>query len=137
VALASPQLDLGLVQAHPGMRHLSERRACDAMRLARQAAPEAVRRLIELMQSDDERVAAVACNAILDRAYGKPASAPERSIEEMPFQEILDRLTLQQLQEFVVALERSMQNANLISGPKVRVLGTHHLNQKVSGIKAE
>jgi len=44
----------------------------DAMRLARQAAPDAVRRLIELMLSEDERVAAAACNAILDRAFGKP-----------------------------------------------------------------
>ena len=39
---------------------------------ARQAAPDAVRRLIELTRSEDERVAAVACNGILDRAFGKP-----------------------------------------------------------------
>jgi hypothetical protein len=49
----------------------------EALRLARQAAPDAVRRLIELMDSDDGRVAAVACNAILDRALGKPRSAPD------------------------------------------------------------
>ena len=42
------------------------------MKLARQAAPRAVQRLIELMDSEDERVAAVACNSILDRALGKP-----------------------------------------------------------------
>jgi predicted ThiF/HesA family dinucleotide-utilizing enzyme len=30
------------------------------------------RRLIELMRSEDERVAAVACNSILDRAFGRP-----------------------------------------------------------------
>jgi hypothetical protein len=51
----------------------------EAMRLAQQAAPDAVRRLIELMESDDERVAAVACNAILDRAFGKPREAPRRT----------------------------------------------------------
>jgi hypothetical protein len=39
--------------------------------LARQAAPYAVHRLIELMDSEDERVAAVACNSILDRAFGR------------------------------------------------------------------
>jgi hypothetical protein len=44
----------------------------ETLRLARRAAPDAIRRLIELMSSDDERVAAVACNAILDRAFGKP-----------------------------------------------------------------
>ena len=40
--------------------------------LARQAAPDAMRRLIELMRSEDERVASVACNAVLERAWGKP-----------------------------------------------------------------
>jgi hypothetical protein len=48
-----------------------------AMRLARQAAPYAVHRLIALMDSEDERVASVACNAILDRAFGKPGPAKE------------------------------------------------------------
>lgn len=61
----------------------------EAMRLARQAAPGAVRRLRELAELDrldergnliplselpdaDRRVVAVACNALLDRAFGKP-----------------------------------------------------------------
>ena len=48
-----------------------------AMRLARQAAPHAILRLIELIDSEDERVAAVACNSILDRAFGKPAPVKE------------------------------------------------------------
>jgi hypothetical protein len=41
------------------------------MRLARQASFRAIQRLITLMESEDERVAAVACNSILDRAFGK------------------------------------------------------------------
>ena len=49
----------------------------EAVRLARQAAPYAVRRLIALMDSEDERVAAVACNSILDRAFGKPGLVKE------------------------------------------------------------
>ena len=49
-----------------------------AIKLARRAAPKAVRRLIELMDSEDERVAAVACNAIHDRAFGKPKVAEEK-----------------------------------------------------------
>jgi hypothetical protein len=44
----------------------------ETVKLAHQAAPDAIRRLIELMRSEDERVAAVACNSILDRAFGKP-----------------------------------------------------------------
>jgi hypothetical protein len=63
------------------------------MRLARQAAPGAVQRLIELAELDridergnliplselpdaDRRVIAVACNALLDRAFGKPKDPP-------------------------------------------------------------
>ena len=49
----------------------------EAVKLAQQAAPAAVCRLIELMHSEDERVAAVACNSILDRAFGKPAPRKE------------------------------------------------------------
>ena len=57
------------------------------MRLARQAAPHAVRRLIELAEIDqvddqgnltalsaqaDRRVVTVAANALIERAFGKP-----------------------------------------------------------------
>ena len=52
-----------------------------AVRLARQAAPYAVQRLIQLMDSEDERVAAVACNSILDRAFGKPGLVKEEDLE--------------------------------------------------------
>jgi hypothetical protein len=48
-----------------------------AVRLARQAAPYAVHRLIQLMDSEDPRVATVACNAILDRGLGKPGPVKE------------------------------------------------------------
>lgn len=40
--------------------------------LARQHGPEAFRRVLELLKSDDERVAFVAAQEILNRAYGKP-----------------------------------------------------------------
>jgi hypothetical protein len=55
-----------------------------AIKLAQRASPTAMRRLIELMDSEDERVAAVACNAILDRAFGRPKVAEETkdSLEE-------------------------------------------------------
>ena len=55
----------------------------EAVKLAQAAAPYAVRRLIELMDSEDERVAAVACNAILDRAFGKPKPAVEEKDDDM------------------------------------------------------
>jgi len=54
-----------------------------AVRLARQAAPYAVQRLIQLMDSDDERVAAVACNSILDRAFGRPGFVKEEEKDSL------------------------------------------------------
>jgi len=39
--------------------------------LARRQGPRAIRRLTELMQSPNERVAVAACQALLDRGYGK------------------------------------------------------------------
>jgi hypothetical protein len=47
------------------------------MKLARNLSLRAVQRLGELMESEDDRVVAVACNSILDRAFGKPKAAGE------------------------------------------------------------
>jgi hypothetical protein len=44
----------------------------ETIRLARKAELAAIDRLIQLMYSDDPRVAAVAANAVLDRAFGLP-----------------------------------------------------------------
>ena len=44
--------------------------------LLAEATPEATRRLIELMRSNDERVATIAASAILDRVHGKPTDKP-------------------------------------------------------------
>src|SRR5271170_6968489 len=68
----------------------------EAMRLARQAAPAAVQRLIDLMRSEDERVAAVACNAILDRAFGKPTEFT------LPVEDSFDQLSDEELRRQVV-----------------------------------
>jgi hypothetical protein len=50
----------------------------EVIRLARAHSMRAVERLAELMESPDERVAAVACQAILDRAHGKPRPMLEK-----------------------------------------------------------
>ncbi len=44
-----------------------------AVELARSKSTKALRKLAELMDSDDERVAYMACTALLDRAWGKAA----------------------------------------------------------------
>src|ERR1700719_4129918 len=41
-------------------------------RLCREASPDAARRLIELMQSEDERVALMAADKVFARAWGRP-----------------------------------------------------------------
>jgi hypothetical protein len=45
------------------------------MRILRAAAPEAARRLIELMGSDDPRVALLACEKVLERSWGRMGDA--------------------------------------------------------------
>lgn len=50
----------------------------EIMRMARSASPRAITRLTELMESQDERVASVACNSLLERAWGKPKEMDPR-----------------------------------------------------------
>ena len=40
--------------------------------LAQKHGPEAIRKLAELVTSDDDRVVFAACQALLDRGYGRP-----------------------------------------------------------------
>jgi hypothetical protein len=60
----------------------------ETMRLAREAAPEAICRLIELMHDDDTRVATIAANSVLERAFGKPKEYDPKA--EEPEAEIID-----------------------------------------------
>ncbi len=45
--------------------------------LARQASPMAINRLVDWAKSDGPAASVRACQAILDRAFGKPAQAVE------------------------------------------------------------
>lgn len=54
---------------NPGGRPRAEG---DVRKLAQKHGPTALARLVELMKSENERVAVVAAQAVLDRAYGKP-----------------------------------------------------------------
>ena len=44
----------------------------EAQEICRDAAPEAARVIIELLQSDDDRVRLMAAKEIFDRAFGRP-----------------------------------------------------------------
>jgi hypothetical protein len=50
------------------------------------AAPRAIARLIELIESDDERVAAACANSVLDRLYGKPTQVTDAKVETTSIQ---------------------------------------------------
>ena len=63
----------------------------ECQRLARDASPDAMRRLIELMGSSDERIAVIAADKVLERAWSKPKEqrpdASGRRYSEMPADE--------------------------------------------------
>ncbi len=52
-----------------------------ALSLLADGTPEASQRLLGLMRSSDERVAAVACAQVLDRVLGKPGDDPQAQDE--------------------------------------------------------
>jgi hypothetical protein len=69
----------------------------EARRLAAEASPEAMKRLIELMKNaEDERVAFMACTAILDRSGVKPieydAREEQQALSRLPLEERKARL---------------------------------------------
>jgi len=49
--------------------------------LARQHGPEAVKKLVDWLRSDNAKASVSAANALLDRGYGKPAQPLEHSGE--------------------------------------------------------
>ena len=44
------------------------------------AAPDAARKLVELINAEDPRVAGTAAGAVLDRLYGKPATSTDMKV---------------------------------------------------------
>lgn len=54
---------------NPGGR---SKRFFEVQSLAREGSPKSMLRLLQLVESDDERVAIIASNSVLDRAFGKP-----------------------------------------------------------------
>ena len=58
---------------NPGGRPKESKEAREAKRLAGQHSARAIERLRELLDGDDPRVSVSAAQALLDRAFGKPA----------------------------------------------------------------
>ena len=57
---------------NPGGR---PKEVAEVRELAKEHGPEAIERLVKLMASDNERTAVAACEAILNRGYGKPGQS--------------------------------------------------------------
>jgi hypothetical protein len=51
----------------------------EAQRICREASPQAARRMVELMNSDDPRVALLAADKVLERAWGKPKEVADEA----------------------------------------------------------
>src|SRR5438105_298403 len=76
----------------------------EAMKLARVHSTKAVQRLVELMDDEDGRVAAVACQSIWEKAWGKREPPPDDGMPEQALD--LSQLTRDELR-FLLKLVRS------------------------------
>ena len=64
---------------NPGGR---PKEVAEVRKLAQEHGAAAIERLVELMGSENERTAVAACEAILNRGYGRPAQSVSLSGEE-------------------------------------------------------
>ena len=62
--------------------------------LAQQHGPEAFSRIVELMQSEDQRLALAACTEVLNRAYGRPGVAVGEVDPDAPIIERIERVII-------------------------------------------
>lgn len=77
----------------------------ETVRLARTASPDAMRKLIAKMDSDDERVATIAIQGVLDRAFGKPKEYDPNAAREAGASLDVANLTPAEL-EMILAITR-------------------------------
>jgi hypothetical protein len=54
----------------------------EVIKIARDNCPKAIKRIVALMASDDERVALQAAESLLNRGLGKPVQAVQHSGED-------------------------------------------------------
>lgn len=72
------------VSGNPGGRPSIDPEVREALEAA---SERAARRLVELVDCDDPRVALMASNSVLDRLYGKPAQTVDAKVETTSVQE--------------------------------------------------
>jgi hypothetical protein len=103
----------------------------EVVALAQALSIRAMERLGELLESEDERVAAVAANAILDRAFGKPQ--PQRHEPVTPLEQRLRAMTPEQREqearEFYRRVQRRLAQADA-DGEDDREIGNVAIDQE-------
>jgi hypothetical protein len=96
----------------------------EAVKLARGLSVRAVQRLGELMESEDERVLVVACNSLLDRAFGKPKPVVEEKddmaarLASMSREERLAEMNrlLERMRRYLPPGERTVADGEAVRG---------------------
>jgi hypothetical protein len=98
----------------------------EVIKLARQFSVRAIERLGELMESEDERVAAVASNSILDRAYGRPETRKPEAADDLGAR--LAQMTKEQreqhAEQLAAQIRETVDRYKLIEGETVDVTPT-------------
>lgn len=79
------------------------------------SAPHAIDRLIGLLDSDDERIVALAADAILTRLYGRPAQNTETKTEVGSVQQA----HLRALQDIMLRRQAGQEAVVIIDAPAV------------------
>jgi hypothetical protein len=78
------------------------------VKLARAHSPRAIQRLAELIESDDERVALVAAQAVLERGWGKPREFADECEPTYTAQPDASRLSISERRQFFELWERCL-----------------------------
>lgn len=92
---------------NPGGRPKKTPELHEVEELARQASPAAIERLVEWMKSDNAKASVAACNAILDRGFGKPTQITEHS-GDLTIHDAIDRPPHESREEWMARRAREL-----------------------------
>ena len=109
---------------------------------AQEKAPEAFKRVCELVNDDDQRVALAACNVVLERAYGRTATERPTINLDMPKIENSESL-LQAMSGILIAVSNgkispvdAKEVAGLIEVHR-KTIETTELDQRISVLEGK
>ncbi len=90
-----------------------------AQRLCREASPEAARKLIQLMDDPDPRIALMAADKVYERAWGKaPDYDPKRDAEAPPLRFDPRAYSPEELEQLEVALKLLLEGRTVVEKPE-------------------